>query len=180
MPWRSRAACYHQPDDTASVVKVLIATALQWRAQQEGDRPLEPEEDTWARDMITSGNDGVSNRAASELWSRLRLDGPYVDQVKLLSFLTSPGAEFLDLERREYVLQRMAEIPQKHRWGVPIGAPTSWHNKIGYAKLDGGLLGYLNYRTHSDPQRRNVPLEGISRVSAAAFAINQAKRANPQ
>jgi hypothetical protein len=225
---RTDTTCYFLPDrkfNTASVVKVLIATALQWRAQQQ-NRPLDPvTEDQVARDMITSPDDETSNGAAIALWNELHIHGSYVtdvinrigladtipaaklgmtettarDQVKVMTFLTSPHEEFLERERREYILQLMAEVPTKHRFGLPVNAPARWHNKIGYAKLDDGILGYFNYRTHSVGAVRgqdnlgrehdyvmalltdgNIPLQGIVRVSAAAAVINEAKRLLPE
>lgn len=225
---RSDVTCYFLPDrkfNTASVVKVLIATALQWRAQQQS-RPLDPvTEDQVARDMITSPDDTTSNNAATALWGELYLNGPYVaevigqlgladtvpadklgmtettvrDQVKVMTFLTSPHQEFLERERRDYVLGLMSEVPLQHRFGVPVNAPAQWHNKIGYAKLDDGWQGYFNYRTHSVGAVRgpdnlgrdhdyvmvllsdgNLPLEGMARVSAAATILNAAKRLLPQ
>lgn len=123
--------CYVNPDrrlNTASIVKVLIATALQWRAQQDG-RPLEQQEVDTATTMITSADATASNKAANELWRQLRLEQPYVrevldimglfgttpsptgewglsettarDQVILLRVLTSPDEVFLERERRD-------------------------------------------------------------------------------
>lgn len=226
----TNTTCYHQPDqkfNTASVVKVLIATAAQWRAQQQ-NRQLTPEEDQLVRRMITSPVDQESNDAANLLWSDLRLHGPYVnvvialleltntdpaddgswgmtettarDQVRLMTFLTSPGEEFLARERREYVLQRMTEVPPRHRFGVPVLAPAPWHNKIGYSKLtdDDSWETYFNFRTHSVGavrglgdtgefdyvlvilSDRNFWARGIVRVSAAAAVINEAQRHMPR
>lgn len=222
---RTATTCYYLPDrkfNTASVVKALIATALQWRAQQE-DRPLDPTtEDRKARDMITSPVNSISNDAAKYLWDELYHNGTYItdvidelgmddtkpavkagdtettarDQVKLMKFLTSPHDEPLERERREYVLQRMAEIPWKHRFGIPVNAPVRWHSKIGYSELN---EGELKYRTHSVGAVRgktdsgkeydyvlailtdgNNRANGQVRVSAAAAILNQAMRDLPE
>jgi hypothetical protein len=224
---QTETTCYVLPDhkfNTASVVKVLIATALQWRAQQEG-RPLDPEtEDRKAREMITSPVDKTSNDAMQALWDQLHTHELHVsgvinqlgltdtipkaapgetkttvrNQVRLMTFLTSPGEEFLERDRREYVLQLMTEIPLKHRFGVPVNAPAQWYNKIGYLKIGKGIFSYFNYITHSVGAIRgqdnlgrnhdyalalmtsgNNPVRGPVRVSVAATIINEAKRLLP-
>lgn len=171
----TETTCFTDPDrafKTASIVKVIIAVALELRAQLDGDRELTDAEQALLRPMIIES----SNKAAIELWKQLHREGPYVtqaiaatgmantvpgpggsfgdtittarDQITLLKFLTSPDDEFLDRDRREHILDLMSQVIPSQRYGVPIGVPlgTKWSNKIGYGHLGDG---FFHYRTHS-------------------------------
>ncbi|MGM1059027.1 RICIN domain-containing protein [Saccharothrix sp. Mg75] len=88
----SGTTCYYNADrqfKTASIVKVLIAVALEWKAQEEL-RPVDPDTAAKMRTMITSTAGGgpygnASTGAAAELWRIVHHDDehrvPYLGEV---------------------------------------------------------------------------------------------------
>jgi hypothetical protein len=192
--------CYFNPDkqfNTASIVKVLIAVALEWQAHKE-QRPVTADIADKMRTMITSTAASTchgteSNCAAVDLWQLVHGDDehrvPHLgevlgmlhmsktvpdsnnawgstvttarDQLKLLRFLTSPGDEFLERDRRAHVLDLMVSAASEYPWGTGFGAPegTTRANKIGWTSMSdvAGLSLVKNrllkelfgFRTHS-------------------------------
>ncbi|HEY0641284.1 MAG TPA: serine hydrolase [Pseudonocardiaceae bacterium] len=195
---KTETTCFTDPSrqfQTASIVKVIVAVALQLRAQEEG-RDLSDHERDLAGAMIIESN----NNATSELWRQLHTESPYVssailvtnmtnthpgpngffgtttttasDQINLLKFLTSPYEAALDLERRDYILELMSRVTLLHRYGVPVGAPfgTTWSNKIGYANLDDNVF---DFTTHSIGAVRGTAWNSAQHDYVMALLSNQ-------
>lgn len=133
-------------NQTASVIKVMIAGTLLRMTRVEQNRFLTPEEDADAIKMITESDDA----AASRLWVKvgmgrlnefvrltgmnatvLRTDGWWGrslftanDQLKMLRTLDRPN-DVLPDRCRTYILDLMAKVVPDQRWGTPAGAPSA-------------------------------------------------------
>jgi Beta-lactamase enzyme family len=143
--------------DSASVVKVIILSALLRKAQEE-HRSLTRTETDLAYSMITESD----NDAASALWDDAgryylqhfldlaRMNETHLgpggawgltqitagDETVLLELLLDANS-VLNSSSRAFVLHLMAEVIPSQRWGVPDGAPTSLtvHVKNGWLPL---------------------------------------------
>ena len=143
--------------DSASVVKVIILSALLRKAQQQ-HRSLTRTESKLAWSMITESD----NNAASALWNDTgryylqhflnlaRMNETHLgpggywgltqitagDETVLLQLLLNANS-VLTSGSRGYVQYLMSKVIASQRWGVPAGAPTSLtvHVKNGWLPL---------------------------------------------